>query len=95
MTSDAAFTALTSIAPEIRDALQNAATEQDTRLQIIDRILTSVLNWPHNQIHTEVHNSRGYADYALDDHNDRHLAVLEAKKQASCVSIQLLPQRVM
>ena len=35
MTSDAAFTALASIAPEIRGALQNGAAEQDARLQII------------------------------------------------------------
>jgi predicted type IV restriction endonuclease len=80
MTYDAAFAALASIAPEIRGALQNGATEQDARLQIIDRILTSVLNWPHNQIRTEVHNSQGYADYALVDPDNRYLAVLEAKK---------------
>lgn len=80
MTSDAAFAALTSIAPEIRDALQNGATEQDARLQIIDRILTSILHRPYNQLHTEVHNSRGYADYALTDNHKRYLAVLEAKK---------------
>jgi predicted type IV restriction endonuclease len=80
MASDEAFAVLSSIAPEVRDALRHGATEQDARLQIIDRILTSVLNWPHNQIHTEVHNSRGFADYALIDDNKRHVAVLEAKK---------------
>jgi hypothetical protein len=80
MASDEAFAVLSSIAHEVRDALRHGATEQDARLQIIDRILTSVLNWPHNQIHTEVHNSRGFADYALIDDNKRHVAVLEAKK---------------
>ena len=80
MTCDASFKILESIIPEIRGALQNGATEQDARLQIIDRIITSVLNWSHSQIHTEVHNSQGYADYVLVDSENRCLAVLEAKK---------------
>jgi hypothetical protein len=49
------------------------------RLQIIDRLLTSVLEWPHNQIRTEVYNDGGYGDYAFVENNGRYLAVLEAK----------------
>ncbi len=45
MTIDAAFSRLTAVADEIQAAVQNAKTEQDARLQIIDRILTEILGW--------------------------------------------------
>ena len=35
--------------------------QQDARLQIAI-ILTGLLNWPHDKIRTEVHNSHGFAD---------------------------------
>jgi hypothetical protein len=69
------------IAGDVAAALQNAATEQDVRLQVIDRVLTEVLGWDHNQIATEVNNNRGFADYALRDLEGRYVCVLEAKKR--------------
>jgi hypothetical protein len=80
MDVDKAFDGLTSIASELRDALRDGVTEQDTRLQVIDRFLTTVLGWPHNSIRTEVNANSRFADYALMDDSNRCLGVLEAKK---------------
>ena len=78
---DEAYERAKKIVDEVKAAVENAATEQDVRLQIIDRFLTEVLGWKHNQISTEVNNNRGYADYALKDTQDRYVCVLEAKKR--------------
>lgn len=54
-------------------------TEQDTRLQIIDRMLIEVLGWHRIDIRTEPSVDSGYVDYLLQsDHRNRF--VVEAKK---------------
>jgi hypothetical protein len=80
MNVDEGYEALKSLLPEIEEALRKGATEQDTRLQVIDRILTTVLGWPHNRIRTEVNADSRFADYGLVDAAERYIAVLEAKK---------------
>ena len=80
MNIDAAYTNLTAISSEIGAALAAGGSEQDARLKIINRVLTSILGWRYDQIKTEVSNEKGFADYALRDDNDRTLCVVEAKK---------------
>ena len=80
MTVDEAFEKFNTISSEIREAVRSAATEQDVRLQIIDRVTTTVLGWPHNQIHCDVNNGTGFADYSLSDATKRNVVVIEAKK---------------
>lgn len=77
---DDAFKRFEALASEIALGLVEASTEQDTRLKVINRLLTEVLGWPYSQIKTEEPNKKGYADYALKDDKGRTLCVLEAKK---------------
>ena len=55
-------------------------TEQDTRFQVIDRILTEVMGWQHADVSTEPHGKSGYVDYLLSS-QDRNCLVIEAKRQ--------------
>lgn len=54
-------------------------TEQDVRLQIINRILTEVLGWEFKDIKTESPVDSGYIDYLLRSDN-RNRFVVEAKR---------------
>jgi predicted type IV restriction endonuclease len=58
---------------------KGAASEADTRAQLVDKILTQVCNWPEGAIKREEHVDRGYIDYSLYAQNRRFVAV-EAKK---------------
>lgn len=58
---------------------QYIETEQDTRFQVIDRMLTEVLGWQHSDIKTEPSVTSGYVDYLLTT-NDRNRFVVEAKR---------------
>ena len=55
--------------------------EQDTRFQVIDRMLTEVLGWDHNEVCTEKHVDSGYIDYLLCSEG-RNRLVIEAKRSA-------------
>lgn len=54
-------------------------TEQDARFQVIDRMLTEVLGWPHEEIKTERHVDSGFVDYLLMV-GGRGRFVVEAKR---------------
>ena len=55
-------------------------TEQDTRMKIIDRVITDVLGWGAENIKTEKHSSdHTYIDYLLKSSGSSRL-VIEAKK---------------
>lgn len=54
-------------------------TEQDARLQIIDRILIEVLGWAREGIKTEPHIESGYVDYLISAKGMNKL-VVEAKR---------------
>ncbi|MCX5811425.1 MAG: hypothetical protein NT178_02620 [Proteobacteria bacterium] len=55
-------------------------SEADTRVKIIDRILTEVLLWPESQIKREERTQQGFMDYRLSVHG-RPYVVVEAKKE--------------
>ncbi|WP_156782065.1 hypothetical protein [Acidihalobacter aeolianus] len=55
------------------------STEQDTRFQIIDRMLTDVLGWSREKINTEPHVESGYVDYLVNASGKPKL-VVEAKR---------------
>ena len=78
---DEAQDAWERLVPEISGVLENIHTEQDTRFQIIDRILVEVLGWPRESIELERHSASGYADYLLKQ-GDRNQLVIEAKKSS-------------
>lgn len=84
---DTAFKAFTSLKKEIESILPQIETEEDTRFQIIDRILIEILGWEYGDILREKHVSRGaeteskrgYIDYLLKS-GGRNFMVLEAKR---------------
>jgi hypothetical protein len=80
MTADDAFKRLNAIRPEFEAAIKTNQSEQDARLKLIDRILTEVLEWDYELIHTEPATDSGFVDYVLSDELKRSVCVIEAKK---------------
>ena len=64
---------------EWSQTIKNIESEEDTRFQVIDRMLTEVLGWGHNEIKTEKHTISGYVDYLIHSEG-RNRFVLEAKR---------------
>jgi predicted type IV restriction endonuclease len=77
---DQAFARFNSIRGELEAAIADLHSEQDARLQLINRIIIEVLGWPYPLIRTEPATGSGYIDYVLLDANKRNLCVIEAKK---------------
>lgn len=67
------------IVKDIKDNLNNIETEEDAKIQIINRILTECLGWPHKNFKTERLHDNGYSDYILID-NDKPALLIEAKR---------------
>jgi energy-coupling factor transporter ATP-binding protein EcfA2 len=59
-------------------------TEEDTRFQMIDVILTEVLGWERHEIKANPHSEGGFADY-LVRHGDKSWMVLEAKRSGNAL----------
>ena len=79
MSIDEAFSTATALFSEFESHLHEIETEQDARLQIINRILTEVLGWPFRDIRTEPHSDSGYTDYLISSSGTRCF-VVEAKR---------------
>ncbi len=67
---------------DIKKNYKNILSEQDTRFQIIDRILVQILGWSYQEIKTESHNDTGFIDYLLVG-EERSRAIVEAKKASN------------
>jgi len=76
---DEAKLAFDVIRNEIRGHESEIETEQDTRFQIIDVMLTEVLGWPRVDIRTEPRIATGYVDYLLGSDSIERM-VVEAKR---------------
>ena len=76
---DAAFENFQRILEEVGSAKGTIITEQDTRLKVIDPILTKVLGWPLAEISTEEQAGSGFVDYKLTINGFARM-VLEAKR---------------
>ena len=79
MDIDQAYSAFQSLRPELEAFQRTTTTEQDTRLQLVDRLLIEVLGWPRHFIATEKHQQNGFADYVLGP-PDRKFFIVEAKR---------------
>jgi hypothetical protein len=77
---DVAFGKLQAIANEIEKYSATIASESDTRLKVIDRILKEVLGWPVADISTSERAGTGFTDYVLRIGQSSRV-VLEAKKE--------------
>jgi len=57
-------------------------SEADTRVKLIDRILTHACGWPESAILREKHVERGYIDYSLSVQTRRLVAVEASNRTA-------------
>ncbi|WP_266233457.1 hypothetical protein [Paraburkholderia sp. CNPSo 3076] len=55
--------------------------EADTRHQIIDTVIHSILDWPKSAARLEVSVASGYADYVLNGASGQPALVIEAKRE--------------
>jgi hypothetical protein len=79
MALDQSFKVAQELCAEIQKHLDQIETEQDARVQIINRFLTEVLGWNFSEIHTEKYSEAGYADYLISSSGRKRL-VVEAKR---------------
>lgn len=68
-----------SIAADANTNLSNIVTEEDAKIQIINRIVTECLGWKLADIRTESKHDNGFSDYILSDGNQPAL-LIEAKR---------------
>jgi hypothetical protein len=78
---DESLSNLSKIENEFKDFCDahGGASEADTRVKLIDKILTKVCGWPESNLTREVHSESGYSDYILDL-NGKPSIVVEAKR---------------
>lgn len=76
---DTAYSDFTALKTELEELQYFFATEDDTRLQIVDRVLIDVLGWPRHSIKCGAATGEGFADYLLHI-DDKPRFVVEAKK---------------
>jgi hypothetical protein len=79
MSLDDAFSRAKVLCEELEPRLSEIETEQDARLQIINRFLTEVLGWSFADLKTEPHGPSGYTDYLLSAFGQKRF-VIEAKR---------------
>lgn len=82
MALDRSYEAAKKLVADVRERLDAIATEQDARLQLINRFLTEVLDWEFGAIKTETFSDAGFADYLVGSGENKHM-VVEAKRTGS------------
>ncbi len=85
---DLALRALNAITRDFSQFCKSrgGASETDTRVKVIDRVLKEVLGWPEDDISREDHVESGFIDYTLALHGQPYVAV-EAKKEGVTFTI--------
>jgi cold shock CspA family protein/energy-coupling factor transporter ATP-binding protein EcfA2 len=84
VTVDEAEEQYLALVENVRDRLEAIQSEQDARLQLINRILTEVLGWQFADIKTESHSESGYTDYVLHS-KGTPCFVVEAKRTGTAL----------
>ena len=72
-----------SLRPELFRAASDVLNESDTRFKIIDRLLTEVMGWLHDQVSTEPLSTAGYLDDLLSVTGKRGSLVSRRKRSES------------
>lgn len=83
---EVAAEAMKRIQTEVQGYQSTITSEQDTRLKVINRILTEVLGWPLTSILTEEQSGDGFLDYKLSV-DDAARLIVEAKKDGRSLGI--------
>ncbi len=76
---DGAYELAKEILTEAQSRIEQIRSEEDTKLQIITRLVTDVLGWSHSDIASESPNENGFSDYLVKD-GDHGALVIEAKR---------------
>ena len=80
MNIDSSKISFNKIKNTISNNINLIETEEDSRVQIINRILTETLGWEFRDIKTEKHIEKGYIDYLLNT-KGRNRLIIEAKRK--------------
>lgn len=79
MGMDAGLVAAINIVAEVGQRMPALETEEDAKLQIIVRIMTEALGWPHSSMLAERAHETGYSDLIFRD-GERNALLVEAKR---------------
>lgn len=79
MNLDSSFNAAIALCSDVQSRLDQIETEQDARVQLINRFLTEVLGWDFADLKTEKYSDASYADYLVSS-SGRKRMVVEAKR---------------
>ena len=79
MSLDSSFKIAEALCSDVQSRLDQIETEQDARVQLINRFLTEVLGWDFADIKTEKYSQAGYADFLVSSSGRKRL-VVEAKR---------------
>src|SRR5437016_2139456 len=79
MNVENAYSKFVELMPEWIRRQNEIVSEQDTRFQVINRLLTEVLGWSFSDMQTEPQSATGFIDYLLKSHG-RNRFVVEAKR---------------
>jgi len=67
------------ISEDVQGNLKNIESEEDAKIQIINRILSECLGWPYSDFRAENHHDNGFSDYILVD-SEKPAFLVEAKR---------------
>jgi predicted type IV restriction endonuclease len=76
---DAAFEIFSTIAKEALAQQEKIVSEEDTKIQIITRIVTECLGWAFTDIAAESAHENGYSDYLVSN-DGKGALLIEAKR---------------
>ncbi len=76
---DDAETKANEIYVDVKGNINNIETEEDAKIQIINRILNECLGWSFTDFKAETHHENGYSDYILFN-NEVPVLLIEAKR---------------
>ena len=79
MSLDKSFEIAKALVEDVQPRQAQIETEQDARMQVINRFVTDVLGWDFSDIKTEKHSDAGFADYLISSSGRKRL-VIEAKR---------------
>lgn len=86
MNVDEGYDAAKAILEEAQSRLPEITTEEDAKIQVINRILTHALGWEHKDISAERKHDNGFSDYVL--HIESNPTFLIEAKRAGVLNLK-------
>lgn len=86
MNVDSGFDAAKAILEDAESRITQISTEEDAKIQVINRILTEALGWDHKDISAERKHDSGFSDYVL--HLEGNPAFLVEAKRVGVLDLK-------